>query len=153
MRIFLGATDAIAVLTVSGLPLAWRSFAMPPGSEGMAILSAARTLLTQSRYYDMEMPLDYAVVHGRAELHERLQKEGLPTEIGTRMVWREEPALNGATVAMGLALGCVNQTNVAFDLSHSMKPSASLRDIFPWGELACQCAIDDSDGVVACPPE
>jgi hypothetical protein len=131
----------LAVLTVAGLPLAWRSFTIPSFSEGMAILSAARTLLSQSRHYEMETPLDYAIVHGRSDLHERLQKEGLPTEIGARMLWHEGPELSGATTALGLALGCVNQTDVAFDLSRSMKPSASLRDIFPWGELACQCAL------------
>jgi len=141
LRIFLGATEGMAVLTVNGLPLAWRSFAIPSFSEGMAILSAARTLLSQRRHYEMETPLDYAIVHGRPDLHERLQKEGLPTEIGTRMIWHEGPALNGETMALGLALGCLNQTDSAFDLSRSMKPSASLRDIFPWGELVCECAL------------
>jgi hypothetical protein len=141
LRIFLGATEGLAVLTIDGLPLAWRSFAIPPSSEGMAILSATRTLLSQNRYYEMSTPLDYAIVHGRPELHERLQNEGLPTEIGTRMVWHAGPALSGATTALGLALGCANQADVAFDLSRLMKPSATLRDIFPWGELACECVL------------
>jgi hypothetical protein len=141
LRIFLGASDGLAVLSVDGLPLSWRSFAVPPSSEGMAILSAARTLLSQNRHYEMATPLDYVIVHGRAELHERLQNEGLPTEIRTRMLWYEGPALCGATTALGLALGCLNQTELAFDLSRLMKPTASLRDIFPWGELACECAI------------
>ena len=114
---------------------------MPSFSEGMAILSAARTLMSQSRYYEMETPLDYAIVHGRADLHERLQKEGLPSEIGTRVVWHEGPALNSQAMAFGLALGCVDQADAGFDLSRLMKPKASLRDIFPWGELACECVL------------
>ena len=136
------------MLTVAGLPLAWRSFAMPSFSEGMAILSAARTLLSQSRYYEMATPLDYAIVHGRPDLHDRLQKEGLPTEIGARMIWHEGPALGGATMALGLALGCLNQTAPAFDLSRTMKPRPSLRDIFPWGELACECTLMALMGLV-----
>jgi Tfp pilus assembly protein PilN len=141
LRIFLGEAEAVAVLTVDELPLAWRCFAIPSFSEGMAILSAARTLMSQGRFYEMETPLEYAIVHGRPELHERLQKEGLPSEIGTRMVWHEGPALCPETMAFGLALGCVDQTDTGFDLSRFMKPQASLRDIFPWGALACECVL------------
>ena len=141
LRIFLGADEGMAVLTVAGLPLAWRSFAMPSFSEGMAVLSAARTLLSQSQYYEMSTPLDYAIVHGRPDLHDRLQKEGLPTEIGVRMIWHDDPVLGGAATALGLALGCLNQTGPAFDLSRTMKPRPSLRDIFPWGELASECML------------
>jgi hypothetical protein len=141
LNIFLGEQEGIAVLTVGSLPLAWRSFALPSFSEGMAILSAARTLLSQSQYYEMSTPLDYAVVHGRPELHDRLQKEGLPTEIGVRMVWNAGPAYTGATVAQGLALGAAQQNAVAFDLSRTMKPRPALRDIFPWGQIACGTAI------------
>jgi hypothetical protein len=141
LRIFLGASEGVAVLTVDGLPMAWRCFALPSFSEGMSVLSAARTLMSQSRYYEMETPLEYAIVHGRADLHDRLQKEGLSSEIGTRTIWREGPALSPETMALGLALGCVDQTDAGFDLSRLMKPKASLRDIFPWGELACECVL------------
>jgi hypothetical protein len=141
LRIFLGADEGVAILTINDLPLAWRCFAIPSFSEGMAILSAARTLMSQSRYYEMETPLEYAIVHGRADLHERLQKEGLPSEIGTRMIWYEGPDLTSETMAYGVALGCVDQSSAAFDLSRLMKPTASLRDIFPWGELACECVL------------
>ena len=98
----------------------------------------------------METPLDYAIVHGRADLHERLQKEGLPSEIGTRMIWREGPRLSPETMALGLALGCVDQTDAGFDLSRLMKPKASLRDIFPWGELACECVLMVLMGLCLC---
>ena len=141
LRIFLGAQEGLAVLTVGGLPLAWRTFATPPLSEGMAILSAARTLLSQSQYHGIAAPLDYVVIHGRPDLHERLQKEGLPTEMGARMMWHDGPELSGATMAFGLALGCASQSVRAFDLSRNMKPRASLREIFPWGELVGECVL------------
>lgn len=139
--IFLGADEGLAVLTTAGLPLAWRPFAMPAFSEGMAILSAARTLLSQNRHHGLESALDYALVHGRPDIHERLQQDGLPTDMGARMLWRDAPELNGPTTAFGLALGCLNQTTPAFDLSRWIKPRALLRDIFPWGELACECTL------------
>jgi hypothetical protein len=138
---FLGAEEGISVLTIAGRPLAWRAFAMQKFSEKMAILSAVRTLLSQSHYHGIEAPLDHAIVTGRPDLHEQLQKDGLPTEIGSRMIWHAEPGLCGPTTAFGLALGCLNQTESAFDLSRWMKPRASLRDIFPWGELACEVML------------
>ena len=102
---FLGRTEAVAVLTVDGLPMAWRCFALPSFSEGMSILSAARTLMSQSRHYEMETPLEYAIIHGRTDLHDRLQKEGLSSELGTRTVWREGPAPTPETMALGLCAG------------------------------------------------
>ena len=57
------------------------------------------------------------------------------------MIWHEGPPLDGATTALGFALGGLNQELLAFDLSRSMKPSASSARYLPWGELACQCAI------------
>ena len=112
------------------------------------MLSTSRTLLSQSQYHGIAAPLDYVIVHGRPDLHERLQKEGLPTEMGTRMIWHEGPELSGATMALGLALGLASQNVRAFDLSRGMKPQASIREIFPWGELACECTIIAVMGLV-----
>ena len=61
--------------------------------------------MSQSRYYEMETPLEYAIVHGRTDLHERLQKEGLPSEIGARMIWHEGPALQLADDGSRLGAG------------------------------------------------
>jgi hypothetical protein len=139
--VFLGQTEGLAMLTINGAPLGWRPFALTPGIENIAILSGARTLWAQSRHYNIETPLEYVMIHGRPDLHDSLQKSGLPTELGARVIWHEGPEDNGATVARGLALGCLNQNAPGFDLSRLMKPRAALRDIFPWGELACQGAV------------
>ena len=42
---------------------------------------------------------------------------------------------------MGLAVGCLTQNAVAFDLSPALKPPPSIWDIFPWGELAFEIAL------------
>ena len=136
LRVFLGATHGLAVMVAGDLPLAWRTFTLPAGMEGFAILSAAQTLRTQERHYGIESSLDYAMVHGRADLHERLQKEQFATDMGTRVVWHEGPALDGKTTAFGLALGCLTPNLKAFDLSRSLKSRPSLWEIFPWWDLA-----------------
>ena len=46
-----------------------------------------------------------------------------------------------AGIAFGLALGCLNQGQPGFDLSRGLKPRPSLREIFPWGELALQTSL------------
>jgi len=138
---FLGKEEGVAVLTVAGQPLAWRSFALPSFSEGMAILSSVRTLLSHTQYLGIDVSPEYVIMHGRGDLHERLQKEGLPAEIGTRMIWRETPAWDGVTAAFGLALGCLGPIMPTFDMARWLKPPAALRDIFPWGELVGESII------------
>ncbi|MBU4398787.1 MAG: hypothetical protein KKE86_05555, partial [Planctomycetes bacterium] len=134
--VFLGATQGLAAMVAGGQPLAWKTFALPAGAEGAAILSAARTLQTQGKNYGVESSLDYAVIHGRADLHERLRQERLPSELGIRVVWQDGPALDGAAMAYGLATGCLNQNAKAFDLARLLKARASMWEIFPWWDLA-----------------
>ena len=148
LRVFLGAAQGLAVVVSGGLPLAWKTFALPAGAEGFAILSAARGLATQQTHYGIETALDYAMIHGRADLHERLQQEQLPTEMGTRVIWHEGPALDGAATAFGLALGCLSQDIKAFDLSRSLKARAPIKEIFPWRELGFAAGLMGCMGVV-----
>lgn len=134
--VFLGATQGLAAVVAGSHPLAWKTFALPAGAEGAAILSAARTLQTQGKNYGVESSLEHVVIHGRADLHERLQQERLPSELSIRIVWQDGPALDGAAMAYGLAMGCLNQNAKAFDLSRQMKTRASIWEIFPWWDLA-----------------
>jgi hypothetical protein len=93
-------------------------------------------LRTQHSYYGIESALDFAILYGRSDLHERLQQEEFPSNMGTRVVWHGGPALDRAAMAHGLALGCLTPGLQAFDLSRGLKPRPSIREIFPWGELA-----------------
>jgi hypothetical protein len=148
LRVFLGAAQGLAVVVSGGLPLAWKPFTLPAYEEGFAILSAARGLAIQQTHYGIETALDYAMIHGRADLHERLQKEGLPSEIGTRVIWHEGPTLDGAATALGLALGCASQDIKAFDLSRSLKSRAPIKEIFPWKELGFAAGLIGCMGAV-----
>jgi len=148
LRVFLGAAQGLAVVVSGGLPLAWKPFTLPAFEEGFAILSAARGLAIQQTHYGLEAAPTYAMIHGRADLHERFQKEGFPTEIGTRVIWCEGPALDGAATAFGLALGCLSQDIKAFDLSRSLKARPPIKEIFPWKELGFAAGLIGCMGVV-----
>jgi hypothetical protein len=141
LRIFLGAHHGMAVLVAGGQPLTWKTFMLSPGMESFNILSITRGLVTQQKHFGVDVDLDYVIIHGRLELHERLQQEQLPSEIGTRVIWHAEPALDGVTHAYGLALGCLMQELKAFDLSRHLKARAPIMEIFPWGELGFAAAM------------
>ena len=134
LRVFLGAGQGLAVVVVGGMPLSWRAFPLPAGMETFAILSAARGLTTQQRHYGIETPLSHAMIHGRVDLHDRLQQEQLSSELQTRVLWHDGPAWDESAVAYGLALGCQSQDIEAFDLSRSLKTRAPITEIFPWAE-------------------
>lgn len=148
MRVFLNATHGLAVLVSNDIPLAWRAFLLSAGSEKFAILSAARTLRTQHQHYGLEASLDYAMIHGRPDLQERLRQEHFPTEIGTRVLWYEGPGLDEVAMARGLAMGCAVSDAPGFDLSRTLKARASIREIFPWGDLAFTGILVGAMGLV-----
>ena len=64
-----------------------------------------------------------------------------PRRSGCPVRCYEGPALDGAEIAFGLALGCLNQNQPAFDLSRRSSPERRFGEIFPWGELALQVAL------------
>jgi hypothetical protein len=148
LRVFLNAGQGLVAVIAGGLPMAWRTFVLPPGSEGGAILSAVRTLQTQATNYGVESSPEYVAIHGRADLHERLRQEGFPTEMGIRINWYEGPSFDGPTMAFSLALGGLIQNLTAVDLARAMKPRASLREIFPWGELVFEATMVACVGMV-----
>ena len=133
--IFLNAGHGLAVLLSGGLTLAWKHFFLAEDSENLAILSAARTLQTQIKHYGIESAADYAMIFGREEIHERLRKEQLPSDLGTRVIWHSDPPLGGKSIAFGLALSCLGEEERGFDLSRQLKPRPSISEIFPWGDL------------------
>jgi hypothetical protein len=148
LRVFLGAGHGLVVAVSGGMPFGWRAFLLPAGSEGFAILSAARGLKAQQAHYGIEAPVDYALIHGRPDLHERLQREQFASAVETRVIWHEGPSLDNAGVASGLALGCLAQDIKAFDLSRTLKARAPIKEIFPWGELGLATGLMGCMGVV-----
>ena len=81
------------------------------------------------------------MIYGRGDLHAGIQEEAVDESSGSAVHCHEGPAMDGAEIAFGLALGCLNQNQPAFDLSRALKPKPSIREIFPWGELALEVAM------------
>jgi hypothetical protein len=148
LRVFLGSTTGLVVAVSGGMPFGWKSFLLPAGSEGFAIVSAARGVKTQQAHYGIDVAADYAIIHGRPDLHERLQREEFASTMETRVIWHEGPSLDNAAIASGLALGCLSQDIKAFDLSRTLKARAPIKEIFPWGELIFASAAMGVMGLV-----
>ncbi len=141
LRLFLGEKQALAVLAAKDLPLVWRSFSLPRGDEASALLSVSRSLQTMSRLCGVESPLDGVILHGRPDLSRLLDVDWVQQEMGAEVKWFDGPALDDSQVAFGLALGCLGNNQTAFDLSRSLKPRASLREVFPFREAVLQAAL------------
>jgi len=141
LRVFLSDTQGLAVQAAGQLPFVWRSFNLPRGDEASAFLSTCRSLQTLNKYCGIDSPLDAVMIHGRADLRSLLDFDWLQQQMGTRVDWFEEPALDSSAVALGLAIGCLNPDENAFDLARSSKPQIHVWELVPWGELAVQASL------------
>ena len=141
LRLVLGEKQALAVLAANDLPLVWRYFSLPRGDEASAMLSVSRSLQTMSRLCGVESPLDGVILHGRSDLSRLLDVDWVQQEMGVPVKWHDGPELDDSQVAFGLALGCLRDNQNAFDLSRSLKPRASFREILPLREAALQAAL------------
>jgi hypothetical protein len=139
LRVFLGASEALAILTAGDLPLAWRSFPLPAGGELRAVASATKTLASLSRYYGVEEPPELVMLHGRPDLERSQDSVESPTRlVGARRF--PGPGLDDAAIAFGLALGC-QQDVQGFNLSRSLRPRGTLAALVPWRQLVAQAGI------------
>ena len=141
LRLFLGETQALAVLAANDNPLVWRSFSLPRGDEASALLSASRSLQTMSGLCGVESPLDGVMLHGRPDLARLLDVDWVRQEMGVEVKWSDGPALDDSQIAFGLALGCLGDDQNAFDLARSVKPRAAFREVFPLREAALQAGL------------
>jgi hypothetical protein len=140
VRIFLGATQGVAVLVAGGLPLSWRVFEMPPGAEAAAVSSTARSIQIVARFRgDVGAP-DAVLIHGRPDLAEALGKPEFLEALGVTARCFPGPGFDPASIALGLALG-YQQGDETFDLSRALKPKASFGQLFPVGDVAMQIAL------------
>jgi hypothetical protein len=129
------------VQAVGDFPFLWRFFDLTRGDEATAILSVCRSLETLGQYCGVDSTLSAVAIHGRSDLGNVLDFEWLVDEIGTRVQWLDEPGLNDSAMAYGLALGCLTEYDHAFDLARSSKPTPSVWELVPWGEMAIQAAL------------
>lgn len=140
LRIFLGEARALAVLTARDIPLIWRSFDLPPGSEAKAITSAIGSLAILGKYCGTEAECDAVMIHGRPDLGSLSGLTAGGSSPGLGVIRCEGPGLDNTSIAFGLALGC--HPNVeAFNLARSLKSRDSIWEIFPLGGTIAQVLI------------
>ena len=141
LRVFLGNDRGLAIVAVNDLPIVWREFNMPRGDEARAILSASRPLQVLGQHCGIESNFDVVMIHGREDLQRVVDYTWLLQQLAVEVHWVGSPALDPNGIAFGLALGCLKQTGRDFDLARTVKPVATLRELFPWREVAVHCAL------------
>ena len=141
IRVFLGQTEGLAVAVAANQPIIWRSFPLPTEEAGTALRSVVRNLETLLVPCGVESTPGAVLIHGRSELQKCPQTARFVEEMGSRLRWTSEPALDPAAIAFGLALGALSPVGEGFDLARTLKPTPSLREIFPWKEAFAQLAM------------
>jgi hypothetical protein len=141
VRFFLGPYQAIGVLVAGSQPLFWHTFDLTHGEETNAILAAYSTLWMLWRNCRIPLSIDAMIVHGRPEVVLTQQPEAFQQRTGARMIRCLKPDYDLASAALGVALANPLEVEGGLDLSRTLKPTPTVRDIFPWGELAAQGAL------------
>jgi hypothetical protein len=141
LRLFLGASEGLALLTASGWPLVPRSFEFSTEDMAGAIVSNVRTLDALGKLSGTDANIDTVIIHGRHELLEQTDVAALEKQLDVRIQWHAGPALDGGSVAYGVAMGCVQVKAQEFDLARSLKPRQSLWEIMPFAEMAVQFVV------------
>jgi hypothetical protein len=140
VRLFLGGHEGLAVLSVSGWPLMPRTFSLDGTDIASAIVSIVRTLDTLGKLCGSDADIDTVLIHGGVELRERVERETLEKELATRIEWYDGPGRDAGSIALGVAMGCIQSGPDDFDLARSMKPRPTIWELFPLGEVAAQVA-------------
>ncbi|NQT15272.1 MAG: hypothetical protein HQ582_21125, partial [Planctomycetes bacterium] len=141
VRLFLSETQALAILAVANQPIVWRFTGLERGDEAAAIVSVSRCVQMVSKDCGIESSPDAIILHGRPALARLLDVDWVEGQLSAPVQWHDGPALDNSRVAFGLALGCLTDTRRTFDLSRSLKPRASIWEVFPWREAIAQCAM------------
>ncbi len=142
VRFFLGTHQAIGVLAAGSQPLFWHTFDLPTGEETVAILAAYSTLWMLWRNCRIPLPIDTMIVHGRPEIVLTQQPEAFRQRTGARLIRCTEPSLRPRCRRAGCRPGQPpRRRDRASTCRDTLKPTPTLRDIFPWGELAVQGAL------------
>jgi hypothetical protein len=141
LRFFFSDHTALAVLVAKRLPVVWRYLDLGRGDEASTIVSACRSLLIVSRDCGIESPLDVLMLHGRSDLARLVDVDWLREQLGVPVRWFDGPALGSGEIAFGSALGCWASEERAFDLSRSLRPRATLRELFPWRQVVAQAVL------------
>jgi Tfp pilus assembly protein PilN len=135
VRVFLGKGQGLAVLVTDGdLPLMWRPFGLPAGSEWDAISAAVASVRSPGVYCGLESDIDAVLVHGRPDLGGFPELASDPALEGLKTLRHEGPALDEGDIAFGLVLALSRRIE-AFNLVRSFSGLTTFREVFPWAQV------------------
>ncbi len=141
VRFFLGDQQAVGVLGAGERALFWHEFVLEPGQETASILAAYSTVWMLGRNGRITLPIDTVVVHGRPDVALTQDPKEFQKRTGAKLMRCDAPGLGPEAAALGLALADPLSDEVRLDLSRELKPAPTIRDVFPWKELALQGAF------------
>jgi hypothetical protein len=140
VRVFLGKDQGLAVLVTDGdLPLMWRPFGLPAGSEWESISAAVASVRSPGVYCGLESDIDAVLIHGRPDLGGFPELARDPALKGLKTLRHEGPALDVGDIAFGLVLAPSRRIE-AFNLVRSFSGLTTFREIFPWAQVILHTA-------------
>ena len=138
VRFFLGQKRALGVEVAGSQPLFWHAFDLIPGQEFASILAAYSTLWMLGRHSKIGAAIDSVFIHGRPDLPPLLETETFKQRTGARLICRSSPSYDLASAAYGVALNSPLLDESGHNLARELRPEISIREIFPWADLAVQ---------------
>ncbi|MFO0956840.1 MAG: hypothetical protein U0800_05150 [Isosphaeraceae bacterium] len=139
VRVFLGDGHGLAVLTSQGRPLLWRAFVIREGNWVGSIRAAYRSIQGLSRFVGVEQRPGALLIHGRPELTRGLGEPSLSIDTIPTLVF-DGPAFDPEAAALGLALGCLPETE-SLNLAPESRPPVPISRQIPWTQLAIQAGL------------
>lgn len=143
IRVFLGATQGMAVVVCHGQPAAWRLFPLPAGGETASIRSLVKSIALINNYEPLVPTPDALMIHGRPDLKEALGAPEFLESLPLSPQYFTEPGYDPRTIAYGLALANQNDEE-GFDLFRKLKSRPPFWHVIPFGDIILQL------GALAC---
>ena len=141
VRVFLGQDQGLAVLVTDGeVPLIWRPFTLPAGSEAEATLAAVASVRSPGVYCGLEADIDAILIHGRPDLGPLAEVAASPAMKDVKIARHDRPGLDEEAVAHGLALKPSLRLE-SFNLVRTFGGVLKFRDIFPVGQTLLHAMI------------
>jgi hypothetical protein len=144
LRIFLGDTTALAILTALDVPLLWRPATLAPGGEATSVFSLYRCMEKLARHTGLDAPPEDVIIHGRPDLTAVSNPDLWDGKLNVTRV--DGPTNDADSIARGLAIGAYSQVE-GFNVARSLRPRLPLRKKVPWLQVTLQGGLIAAGGV------
>ncbi len=139
LRYILGATTGLAILGDKNWPLAWQLLSWKRDAKGSALIQAYHMLALYGRRRLSLAEIPHVSVQGDHDLSEGWGI--VETALGREVEVVKGPCYDAEFVALGLALGGLEQEERTLDLGRALRPPRSILSMLPRGELGFLCFL------------